>query len=359
MFLHINITYSSINKKFDFLFHAMMFYVCFNNNMPNDNIYDVIIIGAGAAGLTAGIYAGRRELKTLILTKDIGGQAAITDEIENWPGEMSITGPKLMEKFKKQVEKWGAEIEFAEVKEIKKENDKFIVVNNDKEYRAKTLILCFGLEHRKLKVSGEKELTGKGVSYCATCDGPLFKNKKVGIVGGGNSALDAAEYLAKLAEKVFIFVRKDHFSPNTEQVLVETVEDLVDEGKVEVRWNTEVKEMKGEQKLESVKLINNKTNETEDFELDGLFIEIGMVPKTELIENLVDLDEKGHVKIDQACKTSVPGIFAAGDVTISPYKQLVTSAGEGCKAALSAYSHIQKQRGEKGGVTNDYARKKV
>jgi len=327
--------------------------------MPNNNIYDVIIIGAGASGLTAGIYAGRRELKTLILTKDIGGQAAITDEIENWPGEMSISGPKLMEKFKKQAEEWGAKIEFAEVKEIKKENDKFIVVNNDKEYQAKTVILCFGLEHRKLKVPGEKELTGKGVSYCATCDGPLFRNKKVGIVGGGNSALDAAEYLAKLAEKVYIFVRKDHFSPNTEQVLVEAVQDLVDEGKLEVMWNMEVKEMRGEKKLESVKLINNKTDEAADFELDGLFVEIGMVPKTELIEDLVDLDERGHVEIDQACKTSVPGVFAAGDVTISPYKQLVTSAGEGCKAALSAYAYIQKQKGNKGSVGKDYAKKKV
>ncbi len=324
-----------------------------------NTIYDVIIIGAGAAGLTAAIYTGRRELKTLILTKDIGGQAAMTDEIENWPGEISILGPELMNKFKAQAEKWGAKIEFAEIKEIKKEKDYFVLLADGKEYKALTIILGFGLEHRKLGVSGEKEFTGKGISYCATCDGPLFRGKTIGVVGGGNSALDAVEYLAKLAEKVYMFIRKDTFSPNAETVLVDTIQNLEKQGKVEVMWNTEVKEIKGEKLMNSVEFVNNKTNKTQDLELKGLFIEIGMVPQTKVIEGLVDLDERGQIVIDQGCNTSVPGIYAAGDVTISPYKQLVTSAGEGAKAALSAYSHIQKTQGKKGGVGSDFTKKKI
>jgi len=327
--------------------------------MANKDIYDVIIIGAGAAGLTAAIYTGRRELNTLILTKDIGGQAATTDEIENWPGEISILGPELMKNFKEQAEKWGAKIEFAEIKEIKKEKDYFILKADGKEYKALTVILGFGLEHRKLGVPGEKEFTGKGISYCATCDGPLFRNKIIGVVGGGNSALDATEYLAKLAEKVYMFIRKDTFSPNAETVLVETIQDLERQGKVEVMWNTEVKEVKGEKLMNSVELLNNKTNKTQDLELKGLFIEIGMVPQTKVIEGLIDLDERGQIVINQGCNTNVPGIFAAGDVTISPYKQLVTSAGEGCKAALSAYSYIQKQKGGKSGVGSDFTKKKI
>lgn len=327
--------------------------------MEKNEIYDVIIIGAGAAGLTAAVYTGRRELNTLILTKDIGGQAATTDEIENWPGEMSILGPDLMNKFKAQAEKWGAKIEFSEIKEIKKEKDYFVLKADGKEYKALTIILGFGLEHRKLGISGEKEFTGKGVSFCATCDGPLFKGKTIGVVGGGNSALDAVEYLAKLGEKVYMFIRKDIFNPNAETVLVETIQDLEKQGKVEIMWNTEVKEIKGETLIKSVNLFNNKKDETKDLDLNGIFIEIGMIPQTQVIKGLVDLDERGQIVIDQGCNTSVPGIFAAGDVTISPYKQLVTSAGEGCKAALSAYTHIQKQRGGKASVGRDFAKKKV
>jgi thioredoxin reductase (NADPH) len=324
-----------------------------------NKIYDVIIIGAGAAGLTAAIYTGRRELNTLILTKDIGGQAATTDEIENWPGEMSILGPDLMNKFKAQAEKWGTKIEFAEIKEIKKEEDHFLLKADGKDYKALTVILGFGLEHRKLGVAGEKEFIGKGVSYCATCDGPLFKGKTVGIVGGGNSALDATEYLAKITEKVYMFVRRDVFNEKAETVLVDTIKDLEKQGKVEIMWNTDVKEIKGETLMKSVSFLNNKTNKISDLELSGLFIEIGMIPQTEVIKGLVDLDERGQIVIDQGCNTSVPGIFAAGDVTISPYKQLVTSAGEGCKAALSAYAYIQKTQGKKGAVGNDHAKKKI
>jgi len=324
-----------------------------------NKIYDVIIIGAGAAGLTAAIYTGRRELNTLILTKDVGGQAATTDEIENWPGEMSILGPDLMNKFKAQAEKWGAKIEFSEIKEIKKEKDHFVLKADGNEYKALTVILGFGLEHRKLGIPGEKEFIGKGVSFCATCDGPLFKGKTIGVVGGGNSSLDAVEYLSKLAEKVYMFIRKDSFNPNAETVLVDTIHDLEKQGKVEIIWNTEVKEIKGETLIKSASLFNNKTNETKDLALNGIFIEIGMIPQTEVIKGLIDLDERGQIVIDQGCNTSVPGIFVVGDVTISPYKQLVTSAGEGCKAALSAYSYIQKQKGAKGSVGSDFAKKKI
>ncbi|MFZ5364766.1 MAG: thioredoxin-disulfide reductase [Patescibacteria group bacterium] len=327
--------------------------------MLNKNIYDVVIIGGGPAGLTAAIYAGRRELKALVLTKDIGGQASTTDEIENWPGEISILGPELMKKFQKQAEKWGANIEFALVRQIKREKDIFTVATDEKEYHGRTVILAFGLSHRKLGVEGEKEYLGKGVSYCATCDGPLFKNKVVGVIGGGNSALDAAEYLAKITEKVYLFVRRDAFNEKTEQVLIDAIDDLEKQGKIEVRWNSEVKKITGDKFLEKVEVLNNKTNETKAVDLKGLFIEIGFMPQTEVVKGLVDLDEREQIIIDQGCQTSREGIFAAGDVTISPFKQLVTSAGEGAKAALSAYQYIQQLKGDTVGSIRDYRMKKM
>ncbi|HUT22605.1 MAG TPA: thioredoxin-disulfide reductase [Candidatus Bipolaricaulota bacterium] len=325
--------------------------------MENEQ-YDVIIIGAGAAGLTAAIYAGRRELKTLVLTKDIGGQAAITDEIENWPGEMSILGPALMEKIKNQAEKWGAKIEFDEVSKIEKTGEFFTVKTGRGEFLGTAVILCFGLSHRRLGIPGEKEFVGKGVSFCATCDGPLFRNKTVAIAGGGNSALDAAEYLARLAEKVYIIIRKDSFSERAETVAADTIAELEKQGKIEMRWNTDVKEIKGDKTVKSIMLENTKSGQVEELPINGIFVEVGMIPQTKAIEGLVDLDERGQIVIDQACQTSAPGIFAAGDVTCSPYKQLVTSAGEGAKAALSAYAYLRKAKGGHEGSLRDYKMKK-
>ena len=241
------------------------------DNMNNDQIKDLIIIGAGPAGLTAALYAGRRELSTLVLTKDIGGQAALTNEIENWPGEEAIDGPTLMNKFHKHAEKFGAEFKFQGVNKIEQDTEtKTYTVFTEKEsFQSHAVILAFGLEHRKIGVPGEKEFIGKGITYCATCDGPFFKGKEVCVVGGGNSALDAIDYMSKIATKVYAYVRKDSFKG--EEVMVNGIKQLQN---VEIHFNTSITEIHGEQFVNKVSLINNKTKETSEQELQGVFVEI-------------------------------------------------------------------------------------
>ena len=319
--------------------------------------YDVIIIGGAGAGMTAAIYTARRELKTVVLTKDIGGQLAITTDVENYPGTLSITGPELAMKFKEHAEKAGAEIKVEEVLEVTKQDSGYLVKTKAEEYQAEVVILGFGLKQRQLGVSGEKELTGKGVAYCATCDGPLFKGKNVGVVGGGNSAFEAVEYLADLASKVTLFVRRDEY--RAEEVLIEAVKAKKN---VEIMNFTEVEEFVGSEKLEKVKLLNNQTKEQSEMVLDGVFIEIGWISQVDSIKGLrelVDLDERDFVKVDNNAKTSAEGIYAAGDVTDTPFKQAVISAGDGAKAAMSAAVYIARKRGkELGDVVADRAKRK-
>ncbi len=302
--------------------------------------YDVIIVGGAAAGLTAGLYAGRRALKTLVLTKTIGGQASLTTEIENYPGVEIISGAVLMNQFKTQAEKFGVEIRESEVTKIEKYGEGFLVKTMNEEFESLSLILSFGLSHRKLNVPGEKELTGRGVAYCATCDGPLFKNKIVAVVGGGNSAFDAAEFLADICQKVYLLTRTDQYK--AEQVLIDAVKNKTN---VEILNFTEIKEILGERKVEKIKIINNQTQEEKEIDLNGVFIEAGYVTQTEMVKNLVALDEKGQIIVDSECKTNVNGIFAAGDVTNAPFKQVVISAGEGAKAALSANRYVKNLKG--------------
>ena len=296
--------------------------------------YDIIIIGGACAGLTAGLYAARRALKTLILTKDVGGQAAITDEIENYPGVGRINGFELMTNFRKQAEEAGAEIKMAEVNSIESVENRFSVKSSAGEFEATSLILAFGLEHRKLGVTGENEFYGRGVTYCATCDGPLFKGKTVAIVGGGNSAFDAAEYLSGLCKKVYLIHRSDKF--RAEQVLIDIVKS---KSNVEIITKAEIAEIVGKERVEKAILRNGEV-----LKLDGVFIEIGYQPKTDFIKDLVKLDSIGQVIIDKEGKTNVPGIFGAGDVTDTPFKQVVISAGEGAKAALSAARYLQSKQ---------------
>jgi thioredoxin reductase (NADPH) len=315
--------------------------------------YDVIIVGGACAGLSAAIYTSRRALKTLVLTKDIGGQIAITTEVENYPGTGTIMGPELASKFKEQAESSGAEIQYGEVTGLEKTDKEFKVQSSLGEFTAPVVILSFGLQHRTLNVPGEKELTGKGVAYCATCDGPFFKNKIVGVVGGGNAAFDAADYLADLCEKVYVFNRTDKY--RAEQAMID---ELKARKNVEIMNFTEVAEFKGEQKLEKVVLENNQTKEKQDLELAGVFIEIGYVTKTEFLKDLVDLDEKGYIKVDNEGRTSLSGLYAAGDVTTIPFKQAVISAGEGAKAALSAAKYIKENKGTSSEETPDWSRRK-
>ena len=310
------------------------------------NKYDVIILGGACAGLTAGLYTGRRALKTLILTKDIGGQAAITHEIENYPGVGKINGFELMTNFSKQAEEAGAEIKIGEATALEIKKGKFLVKSSIGEFESASVILAFGLEHRKLGVPGEKEFIGKGVTYCATCDGPLFKGKTVAVVGGGNSAFDAAEYLSGLCKKVYLIHRSDKF--RAEQVLIDIVKS---KSNVEIITKAEIAEIVGKERVEKAILRNGEV-----LKLDGVFIEIGYQPKTDFIKDLVKLDSIGQVIIDKEGKTNVPGIFGAGDVTDTPFKQVVISAGEGAKAALSCARYLQNNKGLE--IKPDWTRRK-
>lgn len=300
-------------------------------------MYDVIIIGTGPAGFTAGIYAKRRELKTLIIGREIGGQISWAGEIENYPGFKTIAAFDLIQKFYEHVTSIGVEVKNEEVINIEKNEEGFLIKTGLGEYKSKSTILALGMHHRKLNVPGEKELTGKGVCYCANCDGPLYKNKTVAVVGGGNCALDAAEVLSKIASKVFLIHRDEKlhgFDTLAEEV--RTRENI------EIHYNAIVSSIIGENKLEKIEIENKISGKREEIKIDGLFIEIGKIPQTDLVRNLIDLDKEGQIIVDEECRTSVPGIFAAGDATNIPYKQITIASGQGTIAALAVYKFLQK-----------------
>lgn len=302
--------------------------------------YDVIIIGGASAGLTAAIYASRRAMKTLVLTKDIGGQLSTTPDVENYPGYEMIEGWTLSDKFKLQAEKFGAEIKFAEVSSVEKTGEDFTVVAADVTYTAHTVILAFGKTPRNLDVPGEYEYRGRGVSYCATCDMPLFKKKTVAVVGGGNSALDAAIYGASIAEKVYLIHRRDQY--RGEQVLIDRMKSVAN---IEPIYNAIVKEVLGEQVVTGLRIVDVNTDEERTVPVNGVFVEIGYVVKAEFVKHLVDMNERSEVITDKHMMTKTPGLFAAGDLTTSAFKQAVISAGEGCTAALAAYEYLLKKQG--------------
>lgn len=306
--------------------------------------FDVVIVGAGAAGLTAAIYTSRRALKTLIISKDVGGQAALTTEIENYPGVGLVDGFDLMNRFLADAKKFGAMTKSEEAKKIEKDiNNDFIITTNSNQYRAAAVILAFGLTPRDLGVPGEEELKGKGVSYCATCDGPLFKEKIVAVIGGGNSALDAAEYISRIAKKVYLIHRRDKF--RGDEILVDRVKKI---SNIEILYNTNIASIKGTNKVEAIELIDVNNQTIKDLSVDGLFVEIGHVAKTEWVGDLVEFDEHKQIKTNKNCETKTPGLFAAGDVTDINYKQIIISGGEGAKAALQAYRYLQQTKGIKG-----------
>lgn len=319
---------------------------------PEEIAYDTIVIGGAAASLTGAIYAARRAMKTLVIAKSIGGQAAMTDVIENYPGFLSIGGIPLSNRMLKQAMKSGAEVIYEEVNGIEEipnaNNGKpmFLVkTTQGNSYKAKTVILSYGKTPRTLDVPGEGEFGAKGVSYCVTCDGPLFKGKKVAVVGGGNSALEGAEYLSKICPKVYLIHRRDQF-----RGFEYLIEEVKKRKNIEILYNTFVKEIKGEHTVHSVVVQNVATNETKEIPVSGVFVEIGSVTKTEFIKQLVKLDQLGQVLTTNNAETYYPdsdkvrpGIFAAGDITQTPFKQIVVSAGEGCKAALQAYNYLAGQ----------------
>lgn len=308
-----------------------------------DNKYDVIIVGGGPAGLTASIYASRRNLKTLIIAKGLGGQMAMTNEIENYPGLDLISGADLAQKMQKQAEKWETKFDYNEVTGLERKGHDFIVKTNKDQYQAGAVILAFGLTPRDLGVPGEEKLKGRGVAYCATCDGPFYKNKVVGVVGGGNSAFEAAIYLSGIAKKAYLIYFRLKF--NAEGYLVAKAKAIKN---IEFLCCARVKEIKGDKKVESVVLadINSQTKSAE-IKLDGLFIEIGYQAKTGWLKGFVDLNERGEIMVNRDGETSVPGVFAAGDCADSRYKQIVISAGEGAKTALQAHKYLMAESGGK------------
>jgi thioredoxin reductase (NADPH) len=300
-----------------------------------DNKYDVVVVGGGPAGLTAAIYASRRALKTLIISMDIGGQMALTNSIENYPGYEEIDGPSLGQKMLTQAEKSGATLVTAEVAKVEKKEDVFLLQTADnQQFESRAVIMAFGLTPRNLGVPGEKEFTGRGVAYCATCDGPLYKGKTVVVVGGGNSAMDAAEYLSKIVEKVYILVRQDKF--RGEEVLMQRVSS---DPKIEILFEAATKEIKGDKKIET--LVYDQKGETKEIKVDGVFVEIGHIAKTDWVKDLLKLTDMHEIVVNMDCETNIPGVFAAGDITQISYKQVVISAGEGAKAALQAYKYLQ------------------
>ena len=327
---------------------------------PSLEEWDVIIIGGASAGLSAALYASRQGLNTLLITKDIGGQALLTNDIENYPAFDHIGGYELMTKFEEQARSFGTKFSYEEVTSIvgysEEENNKptknyfKIKTSGNNEYLASAVILAFGKTPRDLNVPGEQQFKGKGVSYCAVCDGPLFKQKRVGVVGIGDPSLDAALFLKGIASKVYI-IHQTSTTIGTE----ETIRLLQNEKNVSFMPNSIVKGINGTSKVESLTIANTKTKSTSSLsssseskvDVDGIFVEMGYIAKTDFIKELVQLNSSNEIIVDKYCATSKPGIFAAGDVTDVPYKQAVISAGQGSIAALSAYNYIQKLKGGK------------
>jgi thioredoxin reductase (NADPH) len=302
--------------------------------------WDLIIIGAGAAGLAAGIYGARSGLKTLIIDEKMaGGTTGDAPIVENYPGFTSVTGSELAEKIALHCKKTGVtlhELETADSLDLKAE--KKIVKTNHSTYEATAVIIASGAHYREINVTGEKEFRGRGVSYCGVCDGPFFKGKRVLVVGGGNSACITTLYLSGLAAEVNVVHRRDAF--RAENALVK---DLESKGNVKVYWNTAVKEIKGEKIVKSVVLSDVKTGETRELAVDGVFVQVGESPNSQLAREAgVEVEEDGSIKIDINQRTNIPGVFAAGDVTNHPVRQIGTAVGQGITAALDAYSYIRR-----------------
>lgn len=311
--------------------------------------YDVIIIGGGPAGLSSAIYTCRKNLKTLVITVDIGGQTLLTSHIENYPGYFTETpgypsGPKLMQTFEAQAKNFGAEFVFGKVTKIEKTGHVFLVyLTNGEKYESKAIILAYGKVPRSLEIPGEDKFIGRGVSTCATCDAPIMRNKIAAVVGGGNSAVEAAELLTKFASKVYLIHRRDAF--RADEI---TLNKLKSNPKVEFILNSIPTEIKGDKFVKSLVVENAKTKEKREIELNGVFVEIGYMIDTSFVKDFVKINESNEIVVNSAKATGYPGIFAAGDLTDVPYKQTVISAGEGAVAALSAYNYLMKLEGKTG-----------
>ncbi|MED0657460.1 thioredoxin-disulfide reductase [Anoxybacillus ayderensis] len=306
--------------------------------MSQEKIYDVIIIGAGPAGMTAAVYTSRANLSTLMLERGVpGGQMANTEEVENYPGYDHILGPELATKMFEHAKKFGAEYAYGDVKEIIDGEQYKTVVTSNQQYKARAIIIATGAEYKKLGVPGEKELGGRGVSYCAVCDGAFFKGKELVVVGGGDSAVEEGVYLTRFASKVTIVHRRDQL--RAQKILQQRA--FANE-KIDFIWNHTVKQINEKDgRVGSVTLVHTQTGEEREFPCDGVFIYIGMVPLTKPFVSLGITNENGYIETNELMETKVAGIFAAGDVREKSLRQIVTATGDGSIAAQSAQHYVE------------------
>ena len=300
-------------------------------------IYDLVIIGAGPAGITAAVYAARKKMNPLVITKDIGGQASLSGDIQNYTGYQFISGPELAIKFEEHMRKFNFEIkENEEVKELISRKGTFLVKTDKDNYQAKTVIVASGKRSRELGVTGERKFRNKGLTYCATCDGPLFAGRDVAVIGGGNSALDAALQLIKIANHIYIINITDSLTGDgimREKIRVDN--------KVSIFNNSRVKEILGDSFVQAIKIEEDK--EEKILAVQGIFVEIGLIPNSEFAPSL-EKNERKEIIVNQRNETNIPGIFAAGDVTNVPEKQIIIAAGEGAKAVLSAFRYLSTRK---------------
>lgn len=298
---------------------------------------DVVIIGSGPAGMAAGIYAKRAGLSTIILEKTgiSGGQVLSTYEVDNYPGLPMKSGFELAEEFRVHAERLGVEVKAATVDKILDQGAMKLVVTDEGNYVTKTVIVATGAEHAQLGVPGEEELAGMGVSYCATCDGAFFRGRTVAVVGGGDVAVEDVIFLARGCEKVYLIHRRNEL--RAAKILQEALKKLPN---VEILWDTEVKEIRGEDQVEELLIYNKKTQQTQPLPVSGVFMAVGTIPNTDFVKGLLEMDEKGYIVADETCATSVCGIYAAGDVRTKQLRQIITAASDGANAVTSIEQYI-------------------
>ena len=316
------------------------------NHGPHDskdakNVYDVIIIGSGPAGFTAGIYTSRAKLKTLIISGSLpGGQLMTTSEVENYPGfPNGIFGPELMMNMRQQAERFGTTVVDDEVLNVDFKNRPFLISTHSESYEGRSILLCTGASPRKLGIDGEQEFGGKGVSYCATCDGPFFKGEEIAVIGGGDTAIEEATFLTKFGKSVKIIHRRDFLRAS--KILQEKA---FENSKIQFIWNHVVTRIGGNKKIESIDIKDLTTGKIQNLSVGGLFVAIGHEPNTSIFKDQLELDDKGYVVIKDSTRTSVEGVFAAGDVHDYRYRQAVTAAGFGCMAALDVEKWLSEKK---------------
>jgi len=310
------------------------------NEVPEEE-YDIIVVGASIAGLSAALYAARQNFNVLVIGMDLGGQATLATEVENYPGVPRTSGLNLVDRIRAQVEKFGGQIIYEEVVSIEKMKEKFLVKTNLSSYLAKAVVLAIGKSPRKLNVKGEELLKGRGVSYCTVCDASFYKEKNVALVGIGDEGNEAALYLSKIAKKVYYIISSGKLVGKRE-----LVEQVRNNEKIILFLNSEVREIKGKDKVEGVIVFRREDGKIIELEVDAVFIEMGYELRTSFLSNLVKLNEKGEIVIDKLARTSCEGIFSAGDVTDIPYKQMIIAAGFGAIAGLSACNYLLEKEGK-------------